>query len=46
MSVDDDIRRHLKAEGYSISQLTGPVLYRQITKLIRASLSESAAGTT
>ena len=32
----EQIKKQLKAKGYSVAQITGPTLSRQLTNLIRA----------
>lgn len=36
-----DIKKQLKAEGFSLAQITGPTLGKQLKELIRAAQSEA-----
>jgi hypothetical protein len=39
-----DIKKQLKTEGYSVAQITGPTLLKQLKALLRAQLLSHAKG--
>jgi hypothetical protein len=38
----EDLKRKLRAEGYTVAAITGPTLLRQLRELIKAGRSTSA----